>query len=41
MFSRFRITYVAVASLLSPLGYSLKEVYDAVRGYHHKTLTGY
>jgi len=35
------LLYTATASLLSPLGYSTKEIYDAVRGYHHKTLTEY
>jgi len=28
-------------SLLSSLGYSTKEIHDAVRGYHHKSLTEY
>jgi DNA polymerase elongation subunit (family B) len=32
------LLYVAAASLLSPLGYSTKEIYDAVRGYHNKSL---
>jgi len=35
------LLYAAAASLLSPLGYSTKEIYDAVRGYHHKSLTEY
>jgi len=35
------LLYAAAASLLSPLGYSTKKIYDAVRGYHHKTLTEY
>jgi len=35
------LLYAAAASLLSPLGYSTKEVYDAVRGYNHKSLTEY
>jgi hypothetical protein len=35
------LLYAAAASLLSPSGYSTKEIYDAVRGDHHKTLTEY
>jgi DNA polymerase elongation subunit (family B) len=35
------LLYAAAASLLSPLGYSTKEIYDAVRGYHHKSLAEY
>jgi DNA polymerase elongation subunit (family B) len=35
------LLYAAAASLLSPLGYSTKEVYDEVRGYRHKSLTEY
>ena len=35
------LLYAAATSLLSPLGYSTKEIYDTVRGYHHKSLTEY
>jgi len=35
------LLYAAAASLLSPLGYSTKEIYDAVRGYCRKSLTEY
>lgn len=35
------LLYAAAASLLSPLGYSTKEIYDAVRGYYRKSLREY
>ena len=35
------LLYAAAASLLSPLGYSTKEIYHAVRGYNHKSITEY
>jgi DNA polymerase elongation subunit (family B) len=35
------LLYAAAASLLSPLGYSTKEIYDSVRGYYRKSLAEY
>lgn len=35
------LLYIAAASLLSHLGFSPKEIYNAVRGYHHRSLTEY
>jgi DNA polymerase elongation subunit (family B) len=35
------LLYAAAASLLSPLGYSIKEIYDSVRGYRYKSLAEY
>ncbi|MEM2129035.1 MAG: hypothetical protein QXZ70_00400 [Candidatus Bathyarchaeia archaeon] len=36
---KYLLLLYAVASLLSPLGYSNAEIYDAVRGYNYKSLT--
>lgn len=33
------LLYSSAANLLSPLGYSTKEIYDAIRGYQHTKLT--
>lgn len=35
------LLYTAAANIVSPLGYTTKQVYDAVRGYHHTKLTSF
>ena len=35
------LLYTAAANILSPLGYTTKQVYDAVRGYHHTKLESF